>query len=82
MEDLRKKSKMSIKGHYITAGYNVDENSVKEMLTFMGVPHDDTLVHEAIGYFSSNSIEFNMNSLADYLKTKQVISKKDVRKKK
>jgi len=78
MQDLRKKAKLPVKGHLMTAGYQVDENSVKEMLTFMGVNNDDpALVQEAIGYLSVNGMEINMNNLHEFLKTKQVMSKRE-----
>jgi hypothetical protein len=64
---------MPIKGHLLTAGYTVDENSVKEMLTFMGVENDDSVVQDAIGYFSANGMEINMVNLYDYLKGKQIM---------
>lgn len=73
IKDLRKKASMPIKGHLLTAGYTVDENSVKEMLTFMGVENDDSVVQDAIGYFSANGMEINMVNLYDYLKGKQIM---------
>lgn len=82
MEDMRKKT-MPVRGHFITAGYQVDENSVKEMLTFMGAPCDDATVQEGIGYMSKNGMEVNMNNLYEFLKTKQVMcSRTDLRVKK
>lgn len=78
MQDLRKKHKLPVKGNLITAGYQVDENSIKEMLTFMGVNNDDpTFIQEAIGYLSANGMEINMNNLYDFLKTKQVMSNRE-----
>ena len=76
MEDLRKKAKLPVKGHLITAaGYQVDETAVKEMLTLMGVNNDDpTIVQEAIGYMSSHGMEVNMNNLYEFLKGKQIMS--------
>lgn len=82
-KDLRNnEAKISFKGRLISAGYTPDETSVKEMLTFMGVSHDDAMVQEMIGYFLHNSIEINMSTLEDYLKGRQIISKVDMRKKK
>lgn len=82
-KDLRKKANNSVKGHMIFAGYQVDENAVREMLTFMGVPEADNLVQEAIGYFSSNGMEINMINLHEFLKGKQVMSSRiDARLKK
>lgn len=72
--DMRKKANNPVKGHMIFAGYQVDENAVREMLTFMGVPEADSLVQEAIGYFSSNGMEINMVNLHEFLKGKQVMS--------
>jgi hypothetical protein len=81
MQDNRNR-KSIIKGHYVTAGLNVDENSVKEMLTFMGVD-PEPIVQEAIGYLSSNGMEINMNNLHEFLKTKQIMSSRtDLRLKK
>jgi hypothetical protein len=78
MEDLRKKAKLPVKGHLITAGYEVNETAVKEMLTLMGVNNDDpTIVQEAIGYLSSNGMEINMNNLHEFLKTKQIMSNRE-----
>ena len=75
MEDLRRKSKLPVKGHLITAGYEVNETAIKEMLTLMGVNNDDpAIVQEAIGYLSSNGMEINMNNLHEFLKTKQIMS--------
>jgi hypothetical protein len=83
MFDLRKKASMPVKGHLITAGYEVNEDTVKEILTTMGVEADDATVQDAVGYFSSNSMEINMNNLYDYLKGKQILSSvKDKRLKK
>jgi hypothetical protein len=83
MEDTRIKSKLSVKGHYITAGYEVNETTVEEMLQFMGVTHDEAMIEEAIGFFSSHSMEINMNNLHEFLKGKQILSnKKDMRVKK
>lgn len=82
MEDLRKKSKLSVKGHYLTAGLQVTEDSVKEMLTFMGVD-PEPILQEAVGYLSSNGMEINMSNLGEFLKTKQVMSNRvDTRLKK
>lgn len=76
MQDLRKKAKLPVKGHLLTAGFEVNEISVKEMLTGMGVNCDDpTIVQEAIGYLSTNGMEINMNNLYEFLKTKNVMSK-------
>ena len=74
MKDLRKKLSLPVKGHFVKAGFEVNEDSVKEMLTFMGVEHDDTLVQEAMGYLSSNGMQINMNNLYDYLKSKSIMS--------
>lgn len=83
MRDLRKTNPVTVKGHFITAGYQVSEDSVKEMLQFMGVSYDDAMVQEAIGFFSSHSMEINMTNLYEFLKGKQVLSSvKDLRKKK
>jgi hypothetical protein len=82
MEDMRKKA-LPVKGHFITAGYQVDEESVKEMLTFMGVPEAESFVQEAIGFCSKNGMEVNMNNLYEFLKGKQIMSvRKDMRVKK
>lgn len=83
MKDLRNNNtKVSFKGKLINAGYSPDETSIKEMLTFMGVSHDEAMIQDAVGYFLHNSMEINMSTLEDYLKGKQVISKLDMRKKK
>lgn len=77
MEDLRKKAKLPVKGNLITASMDVSEINVKEMLTLMGVKNDDpAIVQEAIGYLSANGMEINMNNLYNFLKTKQVMSKR------
>lgn len=82
MKDLRNKA-LPVRGHFITAGYQVDETSVKEMLTFMGAPCDDVTVQEAIGFMSKNGMEVNMNNLYEFLKGKQIMSvRKDMREKK
>jgi|BioPla2DNA2_1021312.scaffolds.fasta_scaffold176000_2 hypothetical protein len=77
MKDLRKKANLPVKGHLITAaGYQVNETTVKEMLTLMGVNNDDpAIVQEAIGYMSANGMEVNMNNLYEFLKSKKIMSK-------
>lgn len=70
-EDLRKKEKLPVKGHIITAsGYEVNELNIKEMLTTMGVNPDDATVQEAMGFFSKNGMEINMTNLHEFIKTK------------
>ena len=81
MKDLREIQLTPMKGKYIKAGYEINEDSVKQMFTFLGVKHDDTLIQEAIGYFYSNSIEITMSNLASYLESKQIITTVDNRKK-
>ena len=71
--DLRKKTNNPVKGNMIFAGYKVDESTVKEMLTFMGVEGNDNIIQEAIGYFSSNGMEINMVNLHEFLKSKQIM---------
>ena len=81
MQDFRS-NKTMFKGSFIkTAGYNIDETSVKEMLTFLGVSHDEEMVQDAIGYFLTNSMGITMSSVEEYLKGKQIVSKLDMRKK-
>lgn len=83
MKDLRNSGGLPIKGHFITAGWTVSEDNVKQVLQGMGVSYDDALVQEAIGFFSSHSMEINMTNLYEFLKTKQVMSsRKDLRLKK
>ena len=79
MEDLRTKNKLMVKGHCITAGYEVNEETVNEMLQLMGVEHDTSMVQEAIGFLSKNGMEFDMNNLYEFLKSKQILSRKDYR---
>lgn len=80
MKDLRNKSSFILKNVKF-AGYHVNEDTVKQMLTFMGVKPDEQIVQEAIGYLSSNGMEINMNNLEQFLKGKSIISRKDLRKK-
>lgn len=83
MNDLRNGEKLPVKGHYITAGYQVSEDNVKQMFQGMGVEYDDSMVQEAIGFFSSHSMEINMTNLYEFLKGKQILSnRKDLRLKK
>lgn len=84
MRDIRKQSSI-LKGN-ILAGYKVDEESVKEMLTLMGVNPTSEILQQAIGFLSIHSMEFNMSNLNEFLKSKNILSKKinvkDLRKKK
>lgn len=66
-----------IKGRSIFAGYEINEDNVKQMLTFMGVEPTTKMVSDAIGYLSSNSMEINMINLDTFLKEKDII--KDLR---
>lgn len=66
-----------IKGRSIFAGYEINEENVKQMLTFMGVEPTNEMVSDAIGYLSSNAMEINMINLDTFLKEKDII--KDMR---
>jgi hypothetical protein len=79
MKDLREKNTNVIKGRNILGGYQVNEESVKEMLSELGVNPTEDIVQEAIGYISKYSMELNMINLSDFLKSKSII--KDLRKK-
>lgn len=81
MKDFRENKNSSLKGSKV-AGYQVNENTVKEMLTFMGVAPEGTMVQDAIGYLSANGMEINMNNLGEFLKGKSIISRLDLRGKK
>jgi ribosomal protein L12E/L44/L45/RPP1/RPP2 len=80
MEDLRNNDTNPLKGSFVTAGYSVEEEKVKEMLTFMGVDPDEEIIADAIGYLSSNSMEIDMNNLHQFLQTKQIMSSKHTNK--
>lgn len=81
MKDYRNK-KSALKSITRLAGMDVNEYTVKGILTTMGVNPTQDIVSEAIGYLSSNSMEFTMGNLYQFFKTKQIMSKKDMRKKK
>jgi ribosomal protein L12E/L44/L45/RPP1/RPP2 len=82
MKDLRQ-TKISLRGVTRLAGMQINEETVEEMLTTMGVDPDEQIVREAIGFLSSNSMEFSMENLYQFLKSKSIMSgKKDLRKKK
>ena len=72
LNDLRS-TKSSMKGHIITAGMELNESNVKVMLTTMGVNPTPEMIQEAIGYMSSNGAEINMNNLADFLRSKDIL---------
>lgn len=82
MRDLRFKKEPSssneyFRGRIIQADYKVNpENSVKQLFHTMGVSYDDDLIQEAIGYFSTHSMEINMMSLYSFLKGKSILSKR------
>ena len=54
----------------IFAGYQVDENHVKEMLQFMGVKPTKEIIQEAIGFMSGHAMEINMVNLHSFIKEK------------
>ena len=81
MLDMRS-NKLALKGFVKLSGLAVNEENVIEMLTALGVNPDEQTVKEAIGFLSSNSMEFNMENLSQFLKNKSIISKIDMRKKK
>lgn len=82
MKDLRQ-SRIALRGVTRLAGLQINEESVKEILTRLGVEPDDQTVREAIGFLSSNSMEFDMENIYQFLKSKSIMSvKKDLRKKK
>lgn len=64
------------------AGLEANEENVKEMLTNLGVEPTPQIIGEAIGFLSANSMGFNMENLYEFLKSKSIMSKKDLRKKK
>jgi len=72
LKDLRG-VKSSMKGHIITAGMELNESNVKVMLTKMGVNPTPEMIQEAIGYMSANGAEINMNNLADFLRSKDIL---------
>jgi len=73
LNDLRE-VKSSMKGHIITAGMELNEMNVKIMLTNMGVDPTPEIMQEAIGYMSANGAEITMNNLADFLRSKKILS--------
>lgn len=70
IKDLRTKSFNPIQSKLIFAGYKIDNEHIKEMLQFMGVKPTDSIIQEAIGYMSSNAMEFNMTNLHNFIKEK------------
>lgn len=80
MKDYRDR-KSVLKSVTKLAGMDINEQNVATMLTTMGVDPTTELVREAIGYLSSNSMEFTISNLYEFFKTKQILSKKDLRKK-
>jgi len=73
LNDLRE-VKSTIKGHIITAGMELKEENVKVMLTRMGVDPTPEMISEAMGYMSANGAEITMNNLADFLRSKMILS--------
>jgi len=73
LNDLRE-IKSTIKGRVITSGMELNEDNVKVMLTRMGVDPTPDMVTEAIGYMSANGAEITMNNLADFLRSKKILS--------
>ena len=73
LNDLRG-TKSSMKGHIITAGMELNETNVKIMLTRLGVDPTPEMMQEAIGYMSANGAEITMNNLADFLRSKKILS--------
>jgi glycine cleavage system pyridoxal-binding protein P len=70
--DARTKNSM-ISGHVITAGYQVNEKSVQEMLQFMGVKPTEELMQAAIGFCSSHAMEVNMINIHEFLKERGIM---------
>ena len=70
--DERKKQFSPIQSKLIFAGYQVNEQNVKEMLQFMGVKPTDEIVQEAIGWMSQNAMEINMINLYNFIKEKSL----------
>jgi hypothetical protein len=80
MKDARS-TKVYLKSITKIGGLEANEENVKEMLMNLGVDPTPQMVGEAIGYLSSNSMGFNMENLYEFLKSKSVMSRKDLRKK-
>ena len=70
IKDLRTNSFNPMQSKLIFAGYKVDQDHIKEMLQFMGVKPTDNIIQEAIGYMSSNAMEFNMTNLHNFIQEK------------
>lgn len=68
-------SDMMIRGESILAMVN-DNTSVEQMLTTMGVQPTEDLVNEAVTEFSLNGDTITMESLYNFLKEKNILSKK------
>ena len=63
-------------------GLAVNEDTVKQMFVTLGIKPEEILIREAIGYLSSNGMEFTMSNLYDFLQSKSIVSIVDLRKKK
>lgn len=74
--DKRSKTNPGIKTHIVKAGYEVTEDNVKEMLTYLGVEPNDQTVREVMGHCSANGMEINMINIHSYLQSKNILSKK------
>lgn len=82
MQDFRSSSNVILKKiTRLASGMLVNEENVKQMLTTLGVEPTEQTVKEAVGFLSSNSMEFTMENLYQFLKSKSIVSKLDMRKK-
>ena len=79
MKDLRQPN-IHIGNTVKISKLEINEDNVKEILMTLGVMPTETLIREAIGYLSSNGLEFTMLNLYNFLKSKSIMSMKDLRK--
>lgn len=82
MKDLRNKQEvvnLALHGTKVS-GYESGEKHLKELLAFMNVAPERELVEQALGFLSSKSMEINASNLEDFLKTKTVKTRQDLRK--